>query len=109
MRINVNSVWRVSCQRRVRIRVGVVMNIEGAHLITAMMRYRGGRVGHKSICEATRCLLDNHDPLDKVPFTSRRDSEKDRTAQNSDDEMMEGDSEEEGESDNQLSGDGDEQ
>jgi len=45
------------------------MNIEGAYLITAMMRYRGGRVGHKSICEATRCLLDNRDRLDKVPFT----------------------------------------
>jgi hypothetical protein len=80
MRINVNSVWRV------RIRSGIVINIERAHLITAMMRYRGGRINHKSICEATRCLLDNRDPLDKVPFT--RDSEKDRTAQNSDDGMM---------------------
>jgi len=45
------------------------MNIEGAHLLNAMMRYRGGTVSHKSICEATRCLLDNRDPLDKVPFT----------------------------------------
>lgn len=59
-----------------------------------MMRYRGGGVGHKFICKATRCLLDDRDPLDKVPFT--RDSEKDRTAQNSDGEMMEdADSEEE--------------
>jgi hypothetical protein len=38
MRINVNSVWRVSCQRRVRIRSGVVINIEGAYLTAAMMR-----------------------------------------------------------------------
>lgn len=33
------------------------------------MRYRGGGVGHKSIREATRCLLDDHDKLDSQPFT----------------------------------------
>ena len=73
------------------------------------MRYRGGGVGHKSICEATCCLLHDRDPLDKVPFT--RDSEKARTARNSDEMMEDGDSEEEGEGerDNQLSDNGDEQ
>ncbi|KIM56240.1 hypothetical protein SCLCIDRAFT_1147209 [Scleroderma citrinum Foug A] len=33
------------------------------------MRYRGGGVGHKSICEATRCLLDDCDKLNSQPFT----------------------------------------
>ena len=74
------------------------------------MQYRGSGVGHKSTCEATYCLLDDHDPLDKVPFT--RESEKDGTAQNSDDEMMEdsgSEEEDEDKSDDQLSDDGDEQ
>jgi hypothetical protein len=56
------------------------------------MRYRGGGVGHKSIREATRSLLDDRDPLDKIPFTK----EKEHEAQGSEDEMMEDDGEEEG-------------
>jgi hypothetical protein len=81
------------------------MNIEGAHLITAMMRYRGGGVGHKSVCKVTRCLLDDRDSLDKVPFT--RDSEKNRIAQSSDGEMMEdADSEEEEEATEVADGSG---
>ncbi|KAG2028813.1 hypothetical protein BDR03DRAFT_1019306 [Suillus americanus] len=48
------------------------------------MRYRGGGVGHKSICEATKCLLDDRDALDKLPFTI----EKEREARDSDDEMV---------------------
>ena len=33
------------------------------------MRFRGGGVGHKSTCEATQCLLSDHEDLDKRPFT----------------------------------------
>lgn len=36
------------------------------------MRYRGSGVGHNSIREATRCLLDGRDPLDKVPFMKEK-------------------------------------
>lgn len=32
------------------------------------MRYRGGAVGHKTTQEDTKCLLDDRDKLDKVPF-----------------------------------------
>lgn len=32
------------------------------------MRFHGGAVGHKTTHEETRCLLDDHDKLDKVPF-----------------------------------------
>ncbi|KAG2136442.1 hypothetical protein DEU56DRAFT_756347 [Suillus clintonianus] len=47
------------------------------------MRYRGGGVGHKPIHEATRCLLNDRDALDQLPFMM----EKEREAQSSDDEM----------------------
>jgi hypothetical protein len=33
-----------------------------------IMRYRGGAVGHKTMQEDTKCLLDDRDKLDKVPF-----------------------------------------
>lgn len=33
------------------------------------MRYRGDGVGHKSIREATQCLLDDRNKLDSQPFT----------------------------------------
>ena len=32
------------------------------------MRYRGGAVGHKTTYEETKCLLDDREALDKVPF-----------------------------------------
>jgi len=32
------------------------------------MRYHGGVVGHKTTQEETKCLLGDHDKLDKVPF-----------------------------------------
>ena len=33
------------------------------------MRNRGGGVSHRSICEATQCLLNDHDKLDTQLFT----------------------------------------
>ena len=33
------------------------------------MRYRGGGVGHRSIHEATQCLLNDHDKLNTQLFT----------------------------------------
>ena len=33
------------------------------------MRYQGGGVGHRSICEATQCLLNDHDKLNIQLFT----------------------------------------
>lgn len=47
------------------------------------LRYRGGGVGHKPIHEATRCLLDDRDRLDQLPFTM----EKMHETQDSDEEM----------------------
>lgn len=37
------------------------------------MRHRGGGVGHKSTREATRCLLNDRETLDKQPFIPERD------------------------------------
>ncbi|KIK26402.1 hypothetical protein PISMIDRAFT_274760 [Pisolithus microcarpus 441] len=37
------------------------------------MRFRGGAVGHKTTREATRCLLDDRDKLDRRPFTLERE------------------------------------
>ena len=37
------------------------------------MRYWGGGVGHRATREAMRCLLDDHDALDKQPFTFKHD------------------------------------
>ncbi|KAI6104250.1 hypothetical protein F5141DRAFT_1065063 [Pisolithus sp. B1] len=37
------------------------------------MRFRGGAVGHKTTHEATRCLLDDRDKLDRRPFTLERE------------------------------------
>jgi len=52
------------------------------------MRYRGGGIGHKSIREATRCLLDDHDALDKQEFTLEHDCNLfDEGAEGSDDDV----------------------
>ena len=37
------------------------------------MRYRGGGIGHKSIREATLCLFDDRDALDKQEFNLEHD------------------------------------
>ena len=37
------------------------------------MRYRGGGIGHKSIREATLCLFDDRDALDKQEFNLKHD------------------------------------
>ena len=37
------------------------------------MGYQGGGVGHRSICKATQCLLDDCDKLDSQPFTLKHD------------------------------------
>lgn len=37
------------------------------------MRHRGGGVGHKSTREATRCLLDDRETLDKQSFVLEND------------------------------------
>lgn len=37
------------------------------------MRYRGGGVGHKSTHDATKCLLEDRDKLDKGSFTLEYD------------------------------------
>lgn len=39
------------------------------------MRYRGGGVGHKSTCEATRCLFNDREKLDRQTFTFEHDRE----------------------------------
>ncbi|KAG1816304.1 uncharacterized protein BJ212DRAFT_1480754 [Suillus subaureus] len=80
------------------------------------MHYHGGGVSHKPIFEATKCLLDDHNVLDKLPFIM----EKEHEAQDSNSEMEsdveedlddngEGkDKEGEGEGEDDIEGSGDE-
>jgi len=59
------------------------------------MRFPGGGVGHKSTREATRCLLDDRETLDKEPFTLENDRDPfQETGEN--DVPMEGTSNSEG-------------
>jgi hypothetical protein len=37
------------------------------------MRYRGGGVGHKATREATRCVYEDRDPLDKAGADTMQD------------------------------------
>src|ERR1700722_5057910 len=39
------------------------------------MRYRGGAIGHKSTQDATRCIFEDRDPLDKDAGADRVDDE----------------------------------
>lgn len=45
-----------------------------------LMRFRGGRVGHKSTREATAVFLENRDPLDKVSV-AQEDAGKDTSSE----------------------------
>lgn len=74
------------------------------------MRYRGGGVGHKSTCEATRCLLDNRETLDKQPFILERDRNlfEEATEESGEDAPMDDSSSAKEESDKESDGDGSE-
>ena len=52
------------------------------------MRYRGGGIGHKSIREATLCLFDDRDALDKQEFNLEHDRNLfDEEAEGTDDDV----------------------
>ena len=52
------------------------------------MRYRGGGIGHKSIHEATLCLFDDRDALDKQEFNLKHDRNLfDEEAERTDDDV----------------------
>ena len=77
------------------------------------MWYHGGTVGHKTTYEETKCLLNDHDALDKVPFEleSERDWEDQRRGESSSDVEMgsgeDGDEmEEDGSDEEEASGEG---
>ena len=76
------------------------------------MRYRGGAVGHKTTYEETKCLLDDRDALDKIPFEleSEHDWEDRHRSESSDVEMGSGDDgdemEEDGSDEEEASGEG---
>ena len=75
------------------------------------MRFRGGGVGHKTTREETRCLLDDRDELDKVPFVMESEIDRDQMELDDEDEDEEDseedeeedrDEDEEGENDNEM-------
>lgn len=70
------------------------------------MRYRGGAVGHKTIRNETKCLLDDRDKLDKIPFVLESEREQEFHRGSEDVEMDRGDIDD-GE-DEDEDGDGDE-
>ena len=52
------------------------------------MRYQGGGIGHKSIREATLCLFDDRDALDKQEFSLEHDRNLfDEEAEDTDDDV----------------------
>jgi len=51
------------------------------------MQYRGGAVGHKTTCEETKCLLDDRDKLDQVPFELESEQDLEYEEDGSDVEM----------------------
>ena len=70
------------------------------------MRYRGGGVGHKTIREATHCLLDDRDALNKKELTLKHDHDLfDEGVEGSDDDIpMDDSSESEEESSDESKG-----
>ena len=73
------------------------------------MRFRGGGVGHKTRREETRCLLDDQDELDKVPFVMESEIDRDQMELDDKDEedgkknkKKDRDEDEKGENDNEM-------
>ena len=67
------------------------------------MRYRGGAIGHKTMRKETKCLLEDRDKLDNIPFMLESEREQEFYRENEDIEMDRGEIDTEDED-----GDGDE-
>jgi len=71
------------------------------------MRFRGGGVGHKSMRTEMRCLLDDRDTLDKLPFKMEKERSQSRSESSEEDDDMAGE-DEDNDNDNDDDGEDDE-